>query len=180
LPVELVIMHHYLIIGRPRPNVSHPNPTIYRMKIFAENAVTARSRFWYYLSRLHKVKKATGEVLETHEIFEKNPNNVKNFGFWIRYDSRTGTHNMYKEYRDTTLTGAVKKMYAEMASRHRARRPSIHIVRTAQVKAADVKRTNTQQFVTQNIKFRILHRVPRSSDKSHKSIFKHKAPTTFF
>jgi len=151
------------------------------MKLFAENGVVARSRFWYYLSRLHKVKRTTGEILETREIFERNPNNVKNFGFWLRYDSRTGTHNMYKEYRDTTLTGAVKKMYCEMASRHRARRSSIHIVRTAVVKASAVKRANTQQFTNSNqIKFRLLHRVPRPSDKAHKAIFKAKAPSTFF
>jgi large subunit ribosomal protein L18Ae len=173
-------MHQYLIIGRVRPTSSQPNPKIFRMKLFAENAVVARSRFWYYLSRLHKVKRATGEVLETHELFEKNPNYVKNFGFWVRYDSRTGTHNMYKEYRDTTLTGAVKKMYSEMASRHRARKSSIHIVRTAVVKAGDAKRANTLQFIKSNIKFRLLHRVPRASDKSHKSIFKSKAPSTFY
>merc|ERR1711977_584014 len=28
------------------------------------------------------------------------PRKVKNFGIWIRYDSRSGTHNMYKEYRE--------------------------------------------------------------------------------
>jgi len=87
---------------------------------------------------------------------------------------------MYKEFRDTTLTGAVKKMYSEMASRHRARKASIHVIRTAVVKASEVKRPNTQQFINSNIRFRLLHRVPRASDKSHKAIFKHKTPTTFF
>jgi large subunit ribosomal protein L18Ae len=43
-------------------------------------------------------------------VFEKNPNTIKNFGMWIRYDSRSGTHNMYKEYRDCTVNGAVEKM----------------------------------------------------------------------
>jgi ribosomal protein L20A (L18A) len=41
-----------------------------------------------------------------------------------------GYHNMYKEYRDTTLNGAVDQMYSEMASRHRVRFPCIQ-VRTA-------------------------------------------------
>jgi len=36
---------------------------------------------------------------------------VKNFGVWVRYQSRTGYHNMYKEYRDTTLNGAVEQLY---------------------------------------------------------------------
>jgi hypothetical protein len=26
---------------------------------------------------------------------------------WLRYDSRSGTHNMYREYRDLTTAGAV-------------------------------------------------------------------------
>ena len=35
---------------------------------------------------------------------------VKVFGLVIRYQSRTGYHNMYKEYRDTSLCGAVSQM----------------------------------------------------------------------
>jgi len=45
------------------------------------------------------------------QIFEKRPTTVKNFGIWVRYQSRTGYHNMYKEYRDTTLNGAVSQLY---------------------------------------------------------------------
>jgi len=30
------------------------------------------------------------------QIFEKKPTSVKNFGIWVRYQSRTGYHNMYK------------------------------------------------------------------------------------
>lgn len=44
------------------------------------------------------------------QIFEKNPTTVKNFGIWVRYMSRTGFHNMYKEYRDVTLNGAVEQV----------------------------------------------------------------------
>lgn len=36
---------------------------------------------------------------------------MKNFGIWLRYQSRTGYHNSYKEYRDVTLNGAVEQMY---------------------------------------------------------------------
>jgi len=35
---------------------------------------------------------------------------VKNYGIWVRYMSRTGFHNMYKEYRDVTLNGAVEQV----------------------------------------------------------------------
>jgi large subunit ribosomal protein L18Ae len=30
------------------------------------------------------------------QIHEKKPTSVKNFGIWVRYQSRTGYHNMYK------------------------------------------------------------------------------------
>jgi len=173
-------MHQFLIVGRRKPTEKAPESPVYRMKIFAANSVIARSRFWYYLAALKKVKKANGEIVEIHEIFEKNPNFVKNFGFWLRYDSRSGTHNMYKEYRDVTLTGAVKKMYADLSSRHRARRSSIQIVKTAVVKAADTKRAYTQQFHTNDIKFRLLHRINRPSAKTFRQTFKATRPTTFF
>lgn len=45
------------------------------------------------------------------QIHEKKPTTIKNFGVWVRYQSRTGYHNMYKEYRDTTLNGAVEQLY---------------------------------------------------------------------
>ena len=55
------------------------------------------------------------------QIFDKSPAKVKNFGIWFRYESRTGTHNSYKEYRELTLTDAVAAMYDDMAGRSRPR-----------------------------------------------------------
>jgi large subunit ribosomal protein L18Ae len=45
------------------------------------------------------------------KIFEKYPTKIKNYGIWVRYQSRTGYHNAYKEYRDVTLNGAVQQLY---------------------------------------------------------------------
>jgi large subunit ribosomal protein L18Ae len=61
------------------------------------------------------------------KINEKRPTKVKNFGIWIRYDSRSGTHNMYKEFRELSRTDAVEALYQDMAARHRARFGSIHV-----------------------------------------------------
>lgn len=33
------------------------------MRIFAPNTVVAKSRFWYFLMKLRKVKKANGEIV---------------------------------------------------------------------------------------------------------------------
>merc|ERR1712000_560467 len=76
---------------------------MYRMRIFAPNEVVAKSRFWYFLSKYHKMKKTTGEVLAVNEIYEKKPNVVKNYAAFVRYDSRSGTHNLYKEYHDNNI-----------------------------------------------------------------------------
>jgi large subunit ribosomal protein L18Ae len=150
------------------------------MKLFAGNAVKARSLFWYYMAKLNKIKKANGEIVQQQEIWERNPNHVKNFGFWIRYDSRSNTVNMYKEYRDLTLNGAVQKMYADLASRHRARKSSIQILRTAQLENKECKRPNTQQFHDSKLKFRLLHRIPRPSAQQYRKLFRRKSPTLFF
>ena len=47
---------------------------------------------------------------------------------------------MYKEYRDTTLCGAVSQMYMEMAGRHSANKESIQIIRTSIVSDQDLRR----------------------------------------
>jgi ribosomal protein L20A (L18A) len=92
------------------------------------------------------------------QIFEKKPTATKNFGLWVRYQSRTGYHNMFKEYRDVTLNGAVEQMYTEMASRHRVRSHQIHIIKTTVVKAADCKRENICQFLDSKIKFPVTRK----------------------
>lgn len=58
---------------------------------------------------------------------ERKPGVVKNIGIWLRYDSRSGTHNMYREYRDLTMPGAVTQCYRDMGARHRARAHSIQV-----------------------------------------------------
>lgn len=171
-----------MIAGRRKPDDKHPESeqVIYRMKLFAPNIVKARSLFFYYMSRINKIKRANGEIVQQQQITERNSNHIKNYGFWIRYDSRSNTVNMYKEYRDITLTGAVQKMYADLSSKHRARKSNVQILRTAELTNAQCKRDNAKQFHESKLKFRLLHRIPRPSDKQHKKLFKRTRPTSFF
>lgn len=100
------------------------------------------------------------------QIFDPKPHQVKNYGIWLRYDSRSGTHNMYKEFRDTTINGAIDKLCesesigthvlalltwacpdTEMASLHRVRRSALQIIRTAVVQAKDCRRPHTLQVI---------------------------------
>lgn len=38
------------------------------MRIFAPNTVVAKSRFWYFLMKLRKVKKANGEIVSLNVV----------------------------------------------------------------------------------------------------------------
>lgn len=113
------------------------------------------------------------------QVFEKNPTKIKNYGIWLRYQSRTGYHNMYKEYRDTTLNGAVEQMYTEMASRHRVRSPCIQIIRTATILAKLCKRESTKQFHNSKIKFPLVFKKVRPPTRKLKTTYKASRPNLF-
>lgn len=38
------------------------------MRLFAPNEVVAKSRFWYFLKKLRKVKKSAGEIVSLNEV----------------------------------------------------------------------------------------------------------------
>ncbi|XP_030480082.2 large ribosomal subunit protein eL20y isoform X2 [Cannabis sativa] len=174
-----IAFHQYQVVGRALPTESDDHPKIYRMKLWATNEVRAKSKFWYFLRKLKKVKKSNGQVLAINEIFEKNPTTIKNFGIWLRYQSRTGYHNMYKEYRDTTLNGAVEQMYTEMASRHRVRFPCIQIIKTATIPAKLCKREITKQFHNSKIKFPLVFKKVRPPTRKLKTTYKATRPNLF-
>ncbi|KAK9338958.1 hypothetical protein LIPSTDRAFT_75474 [Lipomyces starkeyi NRRL Y-11557] len=169
-------LQEYEVIGRHLPTETDPTPKLYRLQIFAPNSVVAKSRYWYFMKQLRKVKKSTGEIVSLKVISEKRPTKVKNFGIWIRYDSRSGTHNMYKEYRDLSRTSAVESLYQDMAARHRARFRSIHILKVVELeKSDDVKRQYIKQLLTPGLKFPLPHRVIKS-----KQLFSPNRPSTFY
>jgi large subunit ribosomal protein L18Ae len=176
-------MRQYQVVGRKAATAEVTNPEAYRMIIFAPNPVIAKSKFWYYMHQFRKMKKTTGEILDCVELVEKNNRIVKNYGIWLRYSSRSGTHNMYREYRDISLTGSVSQLYDEMAGRHRTRPRSIQIIRTGTVASKDLKRPNGMQFAKAKVKFPLAHRVT-SGKRGQKALssrtYSTVRPTTFF
>ncbi|KAL5731809.1 60S ribosomal protein L18A [Ranunculus cassubicifolius] len=172
-------IRQYQVAGRALPSEGAEHPKMFRMKLWATNEVRAKSKFWYFLRKLKKVKKNNGQVLAINEIFEKNPTIIKNYGIWLRYQSRTGYTNMYKEFRDTTMNGAVEQMYTEMASRHRVRFPCIQIIKTATVTAKDCKRESTKQFHKKDIKFPLAFQKVRPPSRKMKTTFKATKPNLF-
>lgn len=61
-------MKLYQVVGRKAPTPTDENPPAYRMKLFARNEVTAKSRFWYFMHQMRKMKKTTGEILDVNEV----------------------------------------------------------------------------------------------------------------
>jgi large subunit ribosomal protein L18Ae len=112
------------------------------------------------------------------QIYEKSPTTVKNFGIWFRYESRTGTHNAYKEFRELSLTDAINTMYQDMAGRSRAKAVAIQILKTAALKPSECKRPTVKQFHSSKIRFPLPHKIAKTP-KEHKTTFKASRATTF-
>jgi len=165
-----------VVTGRKRPTIHMPKPSIYKMTIYAPDTVCAKSRFWYFLRALKKIKSAVGEIMAVHQVSEKSPGSIKNYGIALKYDSRSGTHNMYREYRELTKADAVTACYRDMASRHRVRARSLQIISVDIVQAKDTRREGIKQFHNSHIKFPLPHRVMKSAIKSK---FVASRPNTF-
>merc|ERR1711887_340567 len=142
----------------------------------APDAVVAKSRFWYFIKKLKKIKKTKGEIVSCRKIYETKPTKIKNFGIWLRYDSRSGTHNMYREYRDLSVSAAVTACYRDMGARHRARAHAIQIIRVEPVEASKTRRPLVKQMHDSKIKFPLPSRI----QKSKGSLFKANRPNTYF
>lgn len=172
-------IRQYVVAGRKLPSEKDPEPTIYRMRIFATNEVSAKSNFWYYIKKMCKVKRAAGEILAVEEVKEKKTNYAKTYGLLIRYDNIHGVQNMYREYRETSLCGAVGRMYQDMAGRHRAEPNLLHIVHASIIKNAEkVKRKYTVQFYNSKIAFPLLHAKVRPPSRDLRRTFVASRPTT--
>lgn len=173
------------------PSEKVPEPELYRMRVFARDQVLARSKFWYFMKRQHKVRKIQGEIVSTSEIFEKNATCIKNFGIYFRYLTRTDTVNMYKEFRSVSLCGAVSQLYLELAGKHSGRASTVQIIRTKVINKLAVpgveadkptlRRGNTISFVKSagEAKFPVTDRRKRAPVADLKTTFKANRPTLF-
>ena len=67
----------YQVVGRFVPNAKYsednPQCKVYRMNLFAKNKVVARSRFWYFMGRLCRVKKANGQIISVSQVRRRRP-----------------------------------------------------------------------------------------------------------
>ena len=104
---------------------------------------------------------------------------VKNFGVWFRYDSRTGTHNAYKEFREMSAEKAINHLYQNMAGLSRAKASAIQILKVSELAPSECKRPDIKQFHKGGIQFPLPHRV-RKTEKAYKTTFKASRPNTHY
>lgn len=170
-------VRQFYIVGRALPSKTKPEPELYRMRVFAADEVRARSKFWYFMKRQHKVRKIQGEIVSTSEIFERDTNTIRNYGIFFRYLTRTDIVNMYKEFRSNTLCGAVAKLYNDLAGRHSARAETVQIIRTSVVATDDLKRASVIQYADPDVKFPKTDLRKRAPTRALKTTLKAVRPT---
>ena len=56
------------IIGRGLPSEKNPSPPLFKMRIFAPDEVVAKSKYWYFVAKLKKIKKSHGEVVSCKQV----------------------------------------------------------------------------------------------------------------
>lgn len=130
------------------------------------------------MKKINCAKRSGGQILRQTELFDAAPGRVKNYGIWLRYASRTDTHNMFKEVRDTTLTGAIGKIISEMAGRHRAAAESIQILKTAIIEDKSVRRPHVLQMLSKKVKFPQVRKTPLAP-KGERKLLRAGRYTTF-
>ncbi|CAF1433743.1 unnamed protein product [Adineta ricciae] len=154
-------LREYRIIGRKLPSATLKTPPLYEMHIYAPDEVQAKSRFWFFLRQLKRVKKSAGEIVECKLVNERKPLVVKNFGIWLRYDSRS----------------AVTQCYRDMGAKHRARPSTIQIMKIKRLAAKDCRRPHVTQFHDSKIKFPMVN---KATKRLHHPRFTTRRPHTYF
>ena len=58
----------FLVTGRAKPTESVAEPQIYAIRVFAKDAVLAKSKFWKQMRILNKIKQTVGQILSVNEV----------------------------------------------------------------------------------------------------------------
>ena len=164
----------FLVFGRRLPTDANPEPEVIVVRLFAPNAAIAKSKFWKLNKRDHKLKKRDAEIVRVTEVFDGNNTVPRNYGVYLKYRSRTGFHNTFKEYRATSLKEAVNQMYDEMGGAYKCSADRIQILQAHELAKEQLKVRNPKalQWVdTENLKFPLWKRSARPTHTKYKNDF---------
>ena len=170
----------FLIYGRALPTEKNPEPKVCVAKVFAKNEAFARSKFWRLNLKDHKLKRTHGEILKIQEIHEKPTSVARNFGIFLKYRSRTGIHNIFKEFRDVSLAGAVSQMYNEMGGNYKVNAEKVQVINTVELSTDQLKVRNPrclQWADATKIAYPIWRKTIRKTNAKYNTNFASKRPT---
>jgi large subunit ribosomal protein L18Ae len=171
------MLKNFEVVARPLPTKDVPNPPAIRVQVFASDEIIAKSKFWAVAKRVARLKRAHGEILAVQQVIEPEPTRVKNYGVWLAFKSVRATHNIYKQYRDTTTEGAVLRLYQEMAGTHSVPAKAISIIRIAEVPPETAGSRNIAQYAEKDVKYPIVKQLIRPAHPSQKKVLSKKRPT---
>lgn len=118
----------YKIYASSIPTKDIPSPQIFTSNIFAKNELIARSRFNRLINSEQKIKSTKSVILKIEEIIDNSELRVRNFGINIKYRSKAGVHNIYKEVRATSRCSAISNLFNSMAGTHKVTNDLIDII----------------------------------------------------
>jgi large subunit ribosomal protein L18Ae len=170
----------FLIYGRALPSKNVPEPKICVAKVFAKNETFARSKFWRLNLKDHKLKRSHGEILKIQEIHEKPTSVARNFGIFLKYRSRTGIHNLFKEFRDVSLKGAVSQMYNEMGGNYHIDAEKVTVINTVELKPEELRVRNPrchQWNDSSAVAYPLWRKTIRKTNTKYNSVFASNRPT---
>ena len=175
-------VRQFLVYGRKLPTSTNPNPEVIICRVFGKNEAFAKSQFWKINRSQFKMKKATGEILKVKEIYETNTKTIKNYGILFKYQSTVATQNVFKEFRDFSLQGAINQLYNEMAGRHKCSKERINIIKTCELGPKDIRTRFPRCGVyanSCNIKFPLFKRSAKGVEKRLRRVITPTRPVTF-
>ena len=132
----------YLVFGRQKPTEKCPEPQPVVIRLFAPNMAYARSKFWKIMRTQKKIKKSHGEILRIQELFDSGKVTSKNYGIYLKYRSNVGTTNLFKEFRDVNIQGAIDQLYNEMGGNYKVSRERVEIIRYVELEEDQMKVRN--------------------------------------
>ena len=169
----------FMIYGRALPTEKKPDPKVCVAKVFAKNEAFARSKFWRLNLKDHSIKRTHGEILKIQEIHEKPTSVARNFGIFLKYRSRSGIHNLFKEFRDVSLRGAVSQMYNEMGGNYKVNSEKVTVINTVELKSDDlrIRSPRCKQWAdSTKIAYPLWRKTTRKTNAKYNAVFASQRP----
>merc|ERR1712130_414570 len=126
-----------------------------------------------FSNKVNKGKKANIQILRIHKKGKEYGGFVKTFGFCLNYNRNEKRIGMYKEIKATTETEAIRKLFSDMAGKHKAKVSNIQITSFRTINKSQTRRLINKQLNNELLSFRYpfnLNTIPRQ----FRNIFKSK------